>query len=51
MRNRRGAFTEEYAILLAAVVAVSLLMSNYLRDSFRGMVRWVEILCNTMGGG
>lgn len=50
-KNRRGTFVEEYAVLIMAIVAASVLMNSYVRDSIRGMVRWVEILCNTMGGG
>ncbi len=50
-RGRRGASTEEYAVLIAAVIGVSIVMSSYFRDSLRGLVRQVEIMCNTMAGG
>ena len=49
LRNRRGTFAEEYAILLVVLVAASVVMGPYLRDSMRAMVRWIEILCNTIG--
>lgn len=46
--DERGAFIEEYALLVAAVIAVAILMAGYFRDSLRGMIRWVEILYNSM---
>jgi hypothetical protein len=50
MRNRRGLSIEEYAVLIAAAVGVSIVMTSYFRDSLRGLVRQVEIMCNTMAG-
>ena len=50
LTNRRGAFTEEYAVLAIAVVGVAVMMTGYFRDSLRGLVRWVEIVCNTVAG-
>ena len=49
IESRRGVVAEEYAVLVTVLVVVAALMSHYVRDSLRGMVRWVEILCNTMG--
>ena len=49
--DQRGVFTEEYGVLIAVLVAVSLVMTSYFRDSMRGWVRQVEIMCNSMVGG
>jgi hypothetical protein len=51
LQNKRGAYIEELAALLACVVVVAMVMAGYFRDSVRGMARWAEILCNTLSGG
>ena len=44
--NRRGQFTMEWAVLLAAVVIAAIVMRDYVFDAMRANVKFTEMQLN-----